>query len=57
MTDEINHTIAGDVKTIGHQVKFIKTPVKVGKVAPVLGQHSREVSEQLGYNQEISRAL
>ncbi|MEP4030318.1 hypothetical protein [Roseibium polysiphoniae] len=50
MTDEVNHTTAGDVKTIGRTVKFIKTTAKIGKAAPVLGQHSREVLEQLGYD-------
>ena len=36
MIVETRHAIAGDVKTIGHPVKFSKTPAKVAKAAPVL---------------------
>ncbi len=54
---ETRHAIAGDVKTIGHPVKFSKTPAKVAKAAPVLGQHSREVLEQLGYDEETVARL
>ena len=57
MIVETRHAVAGDVKTIGHPVKFSETPAKVAKAAPVLGQHSREVLEQLGYDREMVAGL
>jgi hypothetical protein len=41
MTEEKNHTNAGDVKTIGHPVNFIKTPARVANAVSVSGQHSQ----------------
>ncbi|WP_420334345.1 CaiB/BaiF CoA transferase family protein [Roseibium sp.] len=57
MIVETRHAVAGDVKTIGHPVKFSETPAKVARAAPVLGQHSREVLSQLGYDQEAVASL
>ncbi|WP_153772280.1 hypothetical protein [Labrenzia sp. CE80] len=57
MTEEIDHAIAGDVKTIAPAARFIKTPAKVGKAVPKLGQYNREVLEQLGNDQEIFASL
>lgn len=57
MIVETQHPVAGAVKTIGHPVKFGKTPAKVTKAAPVLGQHSREVLEQAGYGPDAIKNL
>lgn len=57
MIVEVDHATAGAVKTIGHPVKFSRTPAKVGMAAPVLGQHSREVLAEFGYGPEHIEAL
>jgi len=49
MIVEVEHAVAGAVKTIGHPVKYSETPAKIGRAAPLLGQHSREVLAQLNY--------
>lgn len=50
MVTEVNHPVAGIVKTLGAPVKFHGTPGGVKRAAPVLGQHSEEVSTQIGYS-------
>ena len=50
MIVDLQHPVAGAVKTIGHPVKFSETPARVVHSAPLLGQHSREVLQQIGYN-------
>jgi crotonobetainyl-CoA:carnitine CoA-transferase CaiB-like acyl-CoA transferase len=49
MIVDVDHATAGPVKTIGHPVKYSKTPTKIEAAAPVLGQHSREVLAEFGY--------
>ena len=49
MIVEVDHPIAGVMKTIGHPIKFSDTPSKVSQAAPLLGQHSKEVLQQMGY--------
>jgi crotonobetainyl-CoA:carnitine CoA-transferase CaiB-like acyl-CoA transferase len=46
---EVDHPVAGRVKTLGHPVKFSETPASVRRAAPVLGQHSREILQEAGY--------
>ena len=50
MIVEVDHATAGKVETIGHPVKFSRTPAKVAQAAPLLGQHSREVLAEIGYD-------
>lgn len=50
MIVDLQHPTAGAMKTIGHPVKFSETPAKVTQPAPLLGQHSREVLKQIGYD-------
>jgi crotonobetainyl-CoA:carnitine CoA-transferase CaiB-like acyl-CoA transferase len=57
MIVEVNHPIAGTVETIGHPVKFSHTPAQVNHAAPLLGQHTREVLVELGYDSEQIEAL
>ena len=49
MVIELEHTTAGKVKTLGHPVKFSRTPAKVALAAPTLGQHTQQVLSQMGY--------
>jgi len=57
MIVEVNHPIAGTVETIGHPVKFSHTPAQVNHAAPLLGQHTREVLVELGYDSAQIEAL
>ena len=53
---EVDHPIAGRMKTIGAPVKFTETPAKVTMPAPVYGQHTREVLTEHGFSHaEIDR--
>ncbi|GFE63774.1 CoA transferase [Litoreibacter roseus] len=49
MIAEVDHATAHTVKTIGHPVKFSRTPAQVDQAAPLLGQHTREVLAEIGY--------
>ncbi|WP_050605887.1 CaiB/BaiF CoA-transferase family protein [Ruegeria sp. 6PALISEP08] len=57
MIIDVDHATAGAVKTIGHPVKYSKTPAKTDRAAPVLGQHSREVLAEIGYTADHIEAL
>ncbi len=57
MIIDVDHVTAGTVKTIGHPVKYSKTPSKIDRAAPVLGQHSREVLAEIGYAPHRIEAL
>lgn len=57
MIVEVDHPTAGPVDTIGHPIKFGRTPAKVTQAAPLLGQHSREVLSELGYDPKRIEAL
>ncbi|WP_297776783.1 CoA transferase [uncultured Roseovarius sp.] len=50
MIVEVDHPVAGQVKTLGHPVKFSETPASIRRAAPTLGQHSREVLHEAGYS-------
>ncbi|MCZ6848134.1 MAG: CoA transferase, partial [Alphaproteobacteria bacterium] len=57
MLVEVAHERLGQVKTLGLPVKFSETPGAVGRGAPILGQHTREVLGEYGYSAEEIRAL
>ena len=48
MVIEIDHPIEGRVKALGFPVKLSGTPQQVRYPAPLLGQHTEEVFEELG---------
>ncbi|HUS79267.1 MAG TPA: CoA transferase, partial [Patescibacteria group bacterium] len=50
---EVEHPTAGMVRSPGYPVKLEKTPGKIRRPAPTLGQHNEEVlTEILGYTKE-----
>jgi len=56
MVVEVDHPKAGRTKALGFPVKFSETPASVTRAAPLLGQHTREILEALGYSgAEIER--
>jgi crotonobetainyl-CoA:carnitine CoA-transferase CaiB-like acyl-CoA transferase len=57
MVVEVEHPRAGTVKTLGHPLKFSRTPAKIAAAAPLLGQHTAEVLHELGYADSEIEAL
>jgi crotonobetainyl-CoA:carnitine CoA-transferase CaiB-like acyl-CoA transferase len=57
MVVETTHPVAGSVKNIGLPVKFSQTPGAVTRPAPLLGQHTREVLMEAGYDAAAVDAL
>lgn len=53
MIVEVEHPLAGPVKTLGAPVKFHGTPGSINCAAPLLGQHSRQVLAEAGFAAEI----
>jgi formyl-CoA transferase len=49
MVQEIEHPDAGRVKTLGNPVKMSKTPPRLRKAAPRLGEDTRVILRELGY--------
>jgi crotonobetainyl-CoA:carnitine CoA-transferase CaiB-like acyl-CoA transferase len=49
MVVELEHPRAGRTRALGLPVKLSRTPGKVSRPAPVLGQHTREVLEEFGF--------
>jgi len=50
MVVEVQHPKAGATKALGLPIKFGETPGSVTRHAPLLGEHTREVLEGLGYS-------
>ncbi len=57
MIVSVEHGAVGSVKTIGLPVKFSETPGIVTRGAPVLGEHSREILREHGYDEAEIKAL
>ena len=57
MVVEVDHPKAGRVKALGTPVKFSATPGEVTRASPLLGEHTREVLEGLGYSAGEIQAL
>ena len=58
MVVETDHPTLGRLRTLGRPVKMSETPVIVGRRAPLLGEHTREVLREVGYaDSEMSRLL
>jgi crotonobetainyl-CoA:carnitine CoA-transferase CaiB-like acyl-CoA transferase len=47
---EVEHPRAGRVKALGMPIKFSDTPGETRRAAPLLGEHTREVLEGIGYS-------
>lgn len=49
---DYDHRTEGRVKTPGFPIVFSKTPSRVARGAPLIGEHSREVLSEIGYENE-----
>ena len=47
----------GEVRQARHPARFDKTPARVSRPAPRLGEHGREILEALGYDNEAIESL
>jgi crotonobetainyl-CoA:carnitine CoA-transferase CaiB-like acyl-CoA transferase len=54
---EYEHPTEGHVKTPGFPIRFSRTPSTVDRGAPVVGQHSRDVLIEAGYDDAQIEAL
>ncbi|MEP7182818.1 MAG: CoA transferase [Betaproteobacteria bacterium] len=49
MVVDIDHPEAGPTKVIGCPIHLSETPARVGRPAPLLGEHTRELLREAGY--------
>ena len=58
MVVDLEHPQAGSTKALGCPLHFSATPTRVARPAPMLGEHTREVLREYGYEErEIGRLL
>ncbi len=57
MVVETTHASTGLMRTFGVPVKFSRTPGAVGRGAPLLGEHTREVLAEIGVTEGEMEAL
>jgi crotonobetainyl-CoA:carnitine CoA-transferase CaiB-like acyl-CoA transferase len=57
MIVELDHPRAGSTRALGLPLKLSRTPGKVSRPAPVLGQHTREVLSEFGFSRAEIDAL
>lgn len=49
MVQEISHPTLGTVKQVGSPLKLSKTPCSIRVTGPIMGQHTSEILQELGY--------
>src|SRR5687767_8517035 len=57
MVVELEHPRAGRTRALGLPVKLSRTPGKVSRPAPLLGEHTRQVLSEFGFSQTEIEAL
>jgi crotonobetainyl-CoA:carnitine CoA-transferase CaiB-like acyl-CoA transferase len=57
MVVDVEHSKLGRTKALGSPVKFSRTPTKINRGAPLLGEHTREILGEYGYSNSDVEAL
>ena len=57
MIVELYHPRAGRTRALGLPIKLSRTPGKVARAAPLLGEHTREVLAEFGFSSAETEAL
>ncbi|MBQ04835.1 formyl-CoA transferase [Candidatus Bathyarchaeota archaeon] len=57
MIVEVDHPKAGRTKLIGIPTKFSETPAEISLPPPMLGQHTEEILQRIGYTAEQFKEL
>jgi formyl-CoA transferase len=56
MIVEVEHPVRGSYVTAGNPVKLSASPTRI-TTAPLLGQHDKEILQELGYHEADIAAL
>jgi crotonobetainyl-CoA:carnitine CoA-transferase CaiB-like acyl-CoA transferase len=54
---DLRHTTLGTVRATGSPMRLSRTPVRLDRAGPLLGEHTAEVLAELGVSAEELRAL
>jgi crotonobetainyl-CoA:carnitine CoA-transferase CaiB-like acyl-CoA transferase len=57
MVVEVEHSRLGRTRALGSPVKFSDTPTRIKRGAPLLGEHTREILAEYGYDNSEIEAL
>ncbi|MHB8503536.1 MAG: CoA transferase, partial [Candidatus Acidiferrales bacterium] len=52
MIVQLEHPALGMARSVGNPIKFSETPVSYRLPPPLLGEHTSEVLQELGYSEE-----
>jgi len=54
---QLEHPTIGTAKSIANPIRFSSTPVSYRLPPPMLGEHTSEILQSLGYSSEAVRAM